>query len=208
MKMIIFDMDGTLVNSGSSIANCINYVRSHLGLEPMDKNFILENVNDININSAEFFYNSKTFTPKVTELFEDFYSKNCLVDLHLYDGVKKLLDDLKGEFKFSVATNANSDYARKMLGHLEIDRYFNSILGYNDVSAPKPKPDMINRILDLNSIKKENAQLFGDSTKDTIAAFNAGVDGVLVNWGFSNHNEGAISNIDELRREIEKKFRL
>ncbi|NLN13143.1 MAG: HAD family hydrolase, partial [Arcobacter skirrowii] len=129
-------------------------------------------------------------------------------DLHLYDGVKELLDDLKGEFKFSVATNANSDYARKMLGHLEIDRYFNSILGYNDVLAPKPKPDMINRILDLNSIKKENAQLFGDSTKDTIAAFNAGVDGVLVNWGFSNHNEGAISNIDELRREIEKKFRL
>ncbi len=208
MKMIIFDMDGTLINSGLAIANTVNYVRENLGLNPMEKAYILENINDIDINSAEFFYNSSTFTPKITSLFEDFYSKNCLVDLTLYDGVKELLDDLKGDFKFSIATNANSNYAKKMLNHLEIDRYFSSILGYNDVAKPKPNPDMVNRILDIHNIKKENAKVVGDSIKDTKAAFNAGVDGVLVNWGFSNYKDNALNSFDELRNSINLKFNL
>lgn len=208
MKMIIFDMDGTLINSGLAIANTVNYVRENLGLNPMEKAYILENINDIDINSAEFFYNSSTFTPKITSLFEDFYSKNCLVDLTLYDGVKELLDDLKGDFKFSIATNANSNYAKKMLNHLEIDRYFSSILGYNDVAKPKPNPDMVNRILDIHNIKKENAKVVGDSIKDTKAAYNAGVDGVLVNWGFSNYTNNALNSFDELRDSINLKFNL
>ncbi|AXK48806.1 HAD family hydrolase [Aliarcobacter trophiarum LMG 25534] len=208
MKMIIFDMDGTLLDSGLAIANTVNYVRENLGLESLEKAYILENINDININSAEFFYNSSTFTPKITSLFEDFYSKNCLVDLSLYDGVKELLDDLKGDFKFSIATNANSNYAKKMLNHLEISKYFSSILGYNDVEKPKPNPDMVNRILDIHNIKKENAKVVGDSIKDTKAAFNAGVDGVLVNWGFSNYKNNALNSFDELRESINLKFNL
>lgn len=54
MRMIIFDMDGTLINSGHAIANTVNYVRENLGLEKFEHDFILEHVNDININSAEF----------------------------------------------------------------------------------------------------------------------------------------------------------
>ncbi|QKF73144.1 phosphoglycolate phosphatase-like HAD superfamily hydrolase [Aliarcobacter faecis] len=208
MNMIIFDMDGTVINSGFAIANTVNYVRENLGLESLEKDFILENINDININSAEFFYNEKVFTPQIQELFEDYYSKNCLVDLHIYDGIKKLLDNFKSDFKFCIATNANSNYARKMLNHLEIDKYFSSILGYNDVEKPKPNPDMVNVLLDKYSIKKENAQLVGDSTKDTIAAFNAGIDGILVNWGFSNYDneKGALNSVEELEKKIIEKF--
>jgi phosphoglycolate phosphatase len=206
MKLIIFDMDGTLVNSGYAIANTVNHVRVNLGLEKMEHDFILKNVNDININSAEFFYETKDFTVEQTKLFSEYYEKNCLDDLVLYDGIKELLENFKGEFKFSVATNANSIYARKMLNHLEIDKYFSSILGYNDVAKPKPHPDMVHKILDMHDIKKQNAQLVGDSLKDTTAAFNAGIDSVLVNWGFSDYKENAINSVDELIKKIEKKF--
>jgi phosphoglycolate phosphatase len=206
MNMIIFDMDGTLINSGFAIANTVNYVRENLGLETLEKDFILENINDININSAEFFYNEKDFTPQIKELFEDFYSKNCLVDLHIYDGIKKLLDNFKSDFKFCIATNANSDYARKMLNHLEINSYFSTILGYNDVEKPKPNPDMVNALLDKYSIKKQNAQLVGDSNKDIMAAFNAGIDGILVNWGFSNYDKNALNSVEELEKKIIDKF--
>ena len=205
MNMIIFDMDGTLINSGYAIANTVNYVRENLGLETLERNFILENINDENVNSAEFFYNEQIFTPQIKELFEDYYSKNCLVDLHIYEGVKKLLDNFKSDFKFCIATNANSDYARKMLNHLEIESYFSSIVGYNDVDRPKPNPDMVNVLLDKYRIKKQNAQLVGDSNKDIIAATNAGIDGVLVNWGFSNY-DNALNNVEELEKKIIEKF--
>ena len=206
MRMIIFDMDGTLINSGHAIANTVNYVRENLGLEKFEHDFILEHVNDININSAEFFYNQKEFTPLVTNLFEEYYNQNCLNDLVIYDGIKDILDDFKNDFKFCIATNANSNAAKKMLSHLEIDRYFSTILGYNDVAKPKPNPDMVNVLLDKYNTKKEKTKLIGDSNKDIAAAKKAGIEGILVNWGFSDPKEDALKTVCELRKKIENEF--
>ena len=92
-----------------------------------------------------------------------------------------------------------------MLNHLEIENYFSSIVGYNDVEKPKPNPDMVNILLDKYSIKKQNAQLVGDSNKDIMAATNAGIEGILVNWGFSNYND-ALNSVEELEKKIIEKF--
>lgn len=207
MRVIIFDMDGTLIDSGTSITNTINYVRENLGFEKMEKNYILEKVNDPKINTAKFFYGTDDFTQQQKVLFEEHYNANCLKDLELYDGIAKLIDDLNSEFTLTVATNANSFFARKMLAHLEIEKYFKTIVGYDSVKKPKPHPEMIYKILDSHNIKKENAQLVGDSHKDIMAADNAGVDSILVNWGFSNHEKDAIESIEELEKRIYKKFK-
>lgn len=207
MKMIIFDMDGTLINSGYAIANTVNYVRENLNLEKLEKNFILEKVNDPNINTSEFFYGTKEFTQKQTTLFKNYYDKNCLKDLTAYEGITELLYLLKKDFTLTVATNAHSDYAKKMLEYLDLKKYFSTILGYNDVIKPKPNPEMLNKLLDKYKIKKENSQLIGDSQKDILAAKNAGIDSILVNWGFSNHYTGAIENISDLEEKIFNKFK-
>ena len=207
MKMILFDMDGTLINSGAMIANTINYVRQNIGLETLSKKYILQNVNDPDVNSAEFFYGTKHFTDEQSVLFESYYNEHCLTDLEIYDGISQLLDDLKNDFTFTVATNANSEFAHKMLNHLELGKFFDSVVGYNDVEKPKPHPEMIYKMLDKHNIAKNNAQLVGDSHKDIMAANNAGIDSVLVNWGFSDHEEDAIETIYQLRDEIYKKFK-
>jgi len=206
MKLIMFDMDGTLINSGNMIANTINYVRQNLGFAPMTKDFILEKVNDPTINSAEFFYGTVHFTDQQSKLFETYYHKHCLTDLEIYDGIEKLLEDLKGDFIFSVATNANSEFAHKMLNHLEIGKYFKTVVGYNDVVKPKPHPEMVYKILEQINTTKEKSLLVGDSHKDIQAATNAGVDSILVNWGFSNHTENAIESVKELEKRIKIKF--
>ena len=206
-NLIMFDMDGTLIDSSNAISNTINYVRENLGFERLEKSYMLEKVNDPSINAAEFFYGTKEFTDKQTVLFEEYYNANCLRDLELYDGIAKLVDDLKSDFTLAVATNANSQYARKMLDHVGLEKYFSSILGYDSVTNPKPHPEMVNKILDEHSIKNINAQLIGDSHKDIMAATNAGVDSVLVNWGFSNHEEDAIETIEQLEQKIYEKFR-
>lgn len=207
MRLIMFDMDGTLIDSGFAITNTINYVRTNLGFEKLEKEYILEKVNDPAINSAEFFYGTKEFTPQQTKLFEEYYNIHCLTDLVVYDGISKLIDDLSKDFILAVATNANSDYAHKMLNHVGLGHYFKTILGYDSVKNPKPHPEMVNKILDIHNVSNFNAQLIGDSHKDIMAATRAGVDSVLVNWGFSNHENDAIETVEELEKRILKKFK-
>jgi len=69
MRLIMFDMDGTLIDSGFAITNTINYVRENLGFERLEKDYILEKVNEPHLNSADFFYGTKEFTQQQTELF-------------------------------------------------------------------------------------------------------------------------------------------
>ncbi len=207
MKLLMFDMDGTLVDSGTSITNTINHVRENLGLEHLEKTNVLEKLNDPKINGSEFFYGTKEFTEEQKTLFEDYYYDNCLNNLELYEGIQKLIDDLKSDFTLAVATNANSVFAKRMLDHVGIGQYFKTILGYDSVKNAKPHPEMVYKILDTHNIDKQNAQLIGDSHKDVMAAANAGVDSVLVNWGFSDHSEDAIETIEELEKRIKAKFK-
>lgn len=206
MNLIMFDMDGTLINSGNMISNTVNYVRENIGLSILEKKHILEKLNDPNINSAEFFYGTKHFTQEQTHLFESYYTKNCLLELEVYEGIEPLLKNLSKEFKLAVATNASSVFAKKMLKHLDLLGYFEVVYGYDDVSKPKPHPEMVHKIIDAMQSKKENSLLIGDSHKDTQAAFNAGVDSILVNWGFSTYEKDAIDNVEELEKLIFKKF--
>lgn len=206
MRIIMFDMDGTLIDSGTSITNTINHVRENIGFERLEKNYILEKVNDPNINTSEFFYGTKEFTKQQTVLFEEYYNANCLNDLEIYNGIQKLIDDLKSDFTLAVATNANSTFAKKMLNHVGIGHHFKTILGYDSVEKAKPHPEMIYKILDEHNIENHNAQVVGDSHKDIMAATNAGVDSVLVNWGFSNHEKDAIETVQELEQKIKDKF--
>ena len=75
--LIIFDMDGTLINSGDVITNTINFVRKNLNLPEIPKDIMLKNLNNPDINSAEFFYGTSEFTPEQTELFGEYYDENC-----------------------------------------------------------------------------------------------------------------------------------
>ena len=93
-----------------------------------------------------------------------------------------------------------------MLDHVGIGKHFSTILGYDSVKNPKPHPEMVNKILNKYSIENTNAQMIGDSHKDIIAANNAGIDSVLVNWGFSDHPENAIETVQELEKKIKAKF--
>jgi len=200
-KLLIFDMDGTLVDSSDAITNTINYVRSHLELEPLEKVYLLENLNNPHINSSEFFYNTPTFTKKQTELFEEHYYETCTYDLKLYDGIYEMLDILKDDFKLSVATNANSLFAKKMLSHLEIEKFFKLIVGADMVTKSKPHPDMILKTIEDLQHDKQSI-LIGDSLKDLYAAQNAKIDAIVVNWGFTKHSDNDITTSKKLLEEI------
>ena len=192
-------MDGTVVNTGIMITKTINYVRKHMGLEPIEQKLMLEKLNDPDLNSAEYFYGTKHFTDEQTRLFEEYYDANCIIGVELYDGMRELLDECSKIHTLSIATNAHTDFAKKILSHLEVDKHFSMIIGADMVTTPKPHPEMLEHTMQKLNFSKQNSILIGDSHKDARAAISAGIEYKLVNWGFTEHNEDAFEDIKSLR---------
>lgn len=202
-QLIIFDMDGTLIDSGNVISNTINFVRTNLGLDLIQKDELLKNLNNPDINSAKYFYGTNEFTPEQTKLFQDYYDKHCISDIALYDGILEMLDELNGKFSMTIATNASVEFANKMIEHLSIHHYFDFVIGANCVENPKPHPDMLYKTLRTLNYDVKSSLLIGDSLKDKKAAQEASMDNILVNWGFSDHsNEDSVSCTDSLTKII------
>ena len=201
-KAIIFDMDGTLVDSSVTIVNAINHVRAKLNLEPMEKELILEKVNDPHLNPAEFFYEVSAFTKEHEKWFSDYYTQNHEQELRLYDGIKELLKSLKEkEYLLAVATNAYRGSTLESLSHLKVLEYFDSIACYDDVPKGKPSPDMLEKNLNDLKVSVNKSLFIGDSKRDLLAAEALNMDYLMVNWGFSTYKD-AIHSVKNLEKTL------
>jgi phosphoglycolate phosphatase len=198
-RSVIFDMDGTLVNSSITLANAINYVREQLYLPRLKSEDILSKVNDHSINPAQYFYKAKNFLPIHEKWFSEYYSAHHGKELELYEGITDMIIELKErEFKIAVATNAYRKSALESLAHLGIAKHFDCVVCFDDVGRGKPAPDMLLKVLDDFGLQKEESVFVGDGERDMMAAKNANMDFIMVNWGFSTH-ESAVSSVGHLK---------
>ncbi|MDD3591990.1 MAG: HAD family hydrolase [Sulfurovum sp.] len=201
-QLIIFDMDGTLVNSSLTIANAINYVRSRLGFHPMEQGDILKKINDHTINPAQVFYHARAFDRKHEMWFSEYYTNNHEKELVLYEGIKELLDMLKEQgASLAVATNAYRNSTLESLTYLGVHQHFDAIACYDDVAQGKPHPDMLYKILEELDMPAEQSLFIGDGPRDKMASERAGIAYVMVDWGFTEHQQ-AVRSVDELKEII------
>jgi len=201
-ELIIFDMDGTLVNSSLTIANAINYVRQNLGFEPMEQEYILSLVNDHTINPAQTFYHAKSFDRDHERWFSEYYTKNHERELVLYEGIRELLEALKVKgCALAVATNAYRGSTIESLTHLDVHHLFDGVACYDDVPQGKPYPDMLHKILDELGHSSHNALFIGDGPRDELASKRANIDYIMVDWGFTAHTD-AVRSVDALHNML------
>lgn len=201
VKYIIFDMDGTLIDSSLIVTNSINFVRSKLGLKPLLKKVIIEAVNDPFLDKPKFFYNHNEYTKEQIDWFREYYTKNHQKEVVVYTGIKELLDEIKSYFRLSLATNAYRASAIEILNFLDLYNYFEIVVCADDVKHPKPYPDMILKIINYFKCEKDEIILVGDGQMDEEAAKRAGIGFLKVNWGFSNYLD-AISSVEELKQKL------
>lgn len=194
MQIIIFDMDGTLINSGADITTSVNYVRKQVySLPPVSVTYVTEAINRDQRNLAMLFYETPLYDRKAQRIFEDHYHEQCVQTVHLYDGIKPLLTTLATrKVILAIATNAPTPFARRMLDKLEITHLFTHIVGSGDVRQPKPDPEMLHTILHAHSYTKTHdfALMVGDSDKDMEAGKRAGIASAFVTWGFTPKGNG------------------
>lgn len=189
MRVVIFDMDGTLIDSKKDITVSINYVREiNYSLLPLSEEFVVEAINMHNRNLSKLFYETDVYMQMDKELFEAHYHEQCIKNVYLYSGVSSMLEHLrKADVKISVATNAPTQFALRMLEHLEVKHLFDIIVGADMVEESKPNPQMLNMILEHYGFDKNlhKAWMVGDNSKDVLSAKRAGIEPIFATWGFS-----------------------
>ena len=187
--LIIFDLDGTLVDSYQAIQESLAFAMSTLGFTPWPPDETKRRVG----RGLEVLLEEAVGGPHVAEgvrLFRSHYPRVQLEKSFLLPGVKETLDALREAGKIlAVATNKPSDFSRDLLRHLGAARHFALVLGPLDVARPKPHPDMIHAILEKLGFSAEQALYVGDMVLDAESAAAAGVEAVLVSSGGNTLSE-------------------
>ena len=189
-KMVIFDLDGTLVDSLEAISKLANLAFEEMGMETysldMSRTLIGHGVAGI-ADKALPKESSPELKAELVETIRKYYEKYWDYNLHLYEGISELLDKLT-EKGILLAINTNKDQrfadetVEKTLGKWK----FTHITGAVDGMPRKPKPDGIETILRENGVSKEEALYIGDMRVDVETGKNAGVLSVFCEWGFGD----------------------
>ncbi len=181
-------MDGTLIDSAKDITISVNEVRRiNHKLDELSEDFIVEAINREQRNLAQLFYGTEEYEQRDKLLFEEHYHVQCIQNVRLYEGVEESINALlEKEVRLSVATNAPTKFACRMLDACGVLESFDFIIGADKVSRPKPDKEMLEYILNGYGYKKEHkALMVGDNSKDMQAASNAGIEAAFATWGFS-----------------------
>lgn len=193
-------MDGTLIDSSAAMTQSVNYVRSTLGLAPIEKEMLEYHINQPDQHLPKIFYNTDAYDPAHRALFKEHYIKTTSDMMSLYPDVKEMLHFLNQKAYLAIATNASDFFAQHMLAELNILEYFSAIVGANNVAEPKPSPLMVHHLMQTLDTTSEKTILVGDSIKDELAAHNAGINFVFANWGYGTSETANLRahNIHEL----------
>jgi phosphoglycolate phosphatase len=187
-KGIIFDLDGTLVNSLEDISDSMNNVLQRYGFPPHDiqtyKHFIGNGLNLVCEALPEGSRDEKLIT-KCYDLMMDEYRNNCINKTQPYDGITELLNELATrEIKLAVFSNKVDDLTKKVVMNLLPNWNFEVVIGFSDEIPRKPNPLGAFLISKQLEISPEELIYVGDTDLDMKTANSAGMFAVGVLWGF------------------------
>ncbi|MDD5464799.1 MAG: HAD family hydrolase [Candidatus Omnitrophica bacterium] len=205
IKLIIFDLDGTLVDAYAAINSSFNYVLRKLGLKPQRADVIRRSVGwgDLNLLKP---YVPGSDLKRALRLYRRHHKHSLLEHAHLYPHARPLLRRLKAEgYKLAVASNRPTEFSLILLRHLRLIELFDYVLCADKLRHGKPNPEILNKIIKRFSFKKAQVLYVGDMAIDAQAGRRAKVKTIIVTGGSSSNLEikkekpfKVISRIDRL----------
>ena len=189
--LLIFDLDGTLIDSAQDLAVAMNATRGHAGMPPLDPQLIYSYVGNgasVLVRRALGPDASEETIGGALQFFLRFYREHALEHTKLYPGIREALDKLRPNHTLAVLTNKPQRISNDILISLRVARHFTRIYGGDSFRAKKPDAIGITTLLRDTKHKSEAAAMIGDSSVDIETARNAGVLACGVTWGFQPHS--------------------
>jgi len=183
--LLIFDFDGTLVDTRVDITNSVNDVLSRFHLPAKGVDEVTSYVGDGIGKIVERTINGTDIPlEEAVELFKESYAARLLQNTKTYPGVPETLDSLLGRV-MAVLTNKAYRYTKAISDGLGLTGYFSVVLGGDSVKSRKPSTEGIDLILDKTGVERRRAVMIGDGPNDVLSAKNAGIQSIFVTYGFN-----------------------
>ncbi|MDQ7083615.1 MAG: phosphoglycolate phosphatase [Sulfurovum sp.] len=194
-KLLIFDLDGTLINSALDLALAINYMLEQLNKAPFEEDLIhhwvgngaeilvrraLSSSREMNENLDDI------LVTKALKIFLDFYAQNLANATVAYKGVKETLQSLKSQgYHLAIVTNKPFEFVAPILNTLDLDNIFELILGGDSLPQKKPHPAPLLHVCTHFGYSTEQSLMVGDSKNDILSAHACEMQSVAVTYGYN-----------------------
>lgn len=211
-KLAIFDMDGTILDTLEDLKDSLNYALAEAGCpaRTLDevRRFVGNGMQKL-IERAAPANRTAEEKENILESFKVHYKIHCADKTQPYDGIIELLENLQRSGCRTAVVSNKGDFAVQELNQQYFAGLMDCAIGEKEGVRKKPAPDSVNEFLKKLQIERENAVYIGDSEVDIETAENAGMDCIIVSWGFREREflakRGAKTIVDsaqELRNHI------
>jgi phosphoglycolate phosphatase len=188
LEAVLFDLDGTLVDTAPDMARTVNAMRTRRGLAPVPTAQVRAQVSNGARGMIVAAFGITVEHPDFQGMREEFleiYAGNLCIDSRLFDGMEKLLGDLDAEgIAWGVVTNKFERFARPLIAGLDLASRAAVVVGGDTCPRPKPFPDPLLHAAAAMGVAPMNTLYVGDDVRDVQAARAAGMPVVVAGYGY------------------------
>jgi len=185
IKLIIFDLDGTLVDTSGDITNALNYALKPYGLRDLTVEDTIKMVGEGITRLIEKILENERIQMRDTVIkrFLDYYSEHLVDFSTLYPHVRETLEKLNG-YKKAVISNKREYLSTRLLDKLDLLKYFDLVVGSDTTSERKPSAIPVIYVFTKLGVNPDESIIVGDSNYDIEAGKKAGLKTVAVTYGY------------------------
>ena len=209
-KLILFDLDGTLIDSLEDLSEAVNHA---LGLRGLPLHTVAEYRRMVGHGVRNLVKQAlpegadDTLVDSALADFKAYYQAHIDVHTRPYPGMPELLTELQAHgIQLAVASNKFQEGTEYLVEKIFPGIRFVAIMGNKPGAPLKPDPEIVHEVLRRSGVSKEDALLVGDSPTDMKTAANGGIESIAVTWGYRTAEDLAghrqVNTVQELRAEL------